>query len=572
MNPKDEAFTNAEEALKKARETSMSADQQMMRDISSTISQNFAETVEPMMVEMKRSLETSTSGLVEAIKGINLDLKAPDVQMPEIKFPEFNIPEPKVIVNFDASQIKVPEVNIPPSVFPSLMNVLLEGIDRQNPLPVLVVDETGKPFYGGGGSSGGGSSKVIQEILDKNGTSLIDSSTPSVPVLRTSATVSFPTSSLAAALVDSSGVQYSGSNPLPTTASLSLPSGQGDAATATRVVVAGNSDMSVVVNSGTLTAVTGVTNSIQTALIDSSGVQYSGSNPLPTTATLSTAQGQGDAATAMRVVIAGNSDASVVVNSGTITTVTAVTNITNSIQTVILDRDSNPFQPFVYGTGDAATAQRVLIAGNSDSSVVVNSGTITTVTTLTSVTNSIQTALIDSSGVQYSGTNPVPVTLANAGTTQNVNVTGQNDSMLTLVSHTTLPTAKADGADTRGLADKYGRPTMRPIQVRDLIATAYVSLTTGTEATFLAAVAGNLYDLVWVMMSNQSTAAVQVDIRPVTAGNILMTFQVPANGTVGIAPPVPLPGGADTGNNWTVDMPDITGTTVNITGLFSREI
>jgi hypothetical protein len=36
-------------------------------------------------------------------------------------------------------------------------------------------------------------------------------------------------------------------------------------------------------NVGTVTTVTGVTNTVATAVIDSSGIQYSGTNPLPTT-------------------------------------------------------------------------------------------------------------------------------------------------------------------------------------------------------------------------------------------------------------------------------------------------
>ena len=83
--------------------------------------------------------------------------------------------------------------------------------------------------------------------------------------------------------------------------------------------------------------------------------------------------------------------------------------------------------------------------------------------------------------------------------------------------------------------------------------------------------AGSYLDLIYVMGANNSDAAVTVDIRAVTAGNVMMTLQIPANGTAGIACPVPLPQD-ETGNNWTADMADITGTSVYLTALFSREI
>jgi len=52
-----------------------------------------------------------------------------------------------------------------------------------------------------------------------------------------------------------------------------------------------------------------------------------------------------------------------------------------------------------------------------------------------------------------------------------------------------------------------------------------------------------------------------------------MSIQVPANGTAGVSIPVPYPQSAsDTGNNWTADIPDITGTTVYLSALFSREV
>lgn len=250
---------------------------------------------------------------------------------------------------------------------------------------------------------------------------------------------------------------------------------------------------------------------------------------------------QGDSASALRVVIAGDVASSVVVNSGTITTVTSVT---NSIAAATIDSSGVQYSgsnPFPY-------------------------------TLVTNATATMNVALTDSGGVQYSGSNPVPVTLVTS-VTQNTNlVGGGNDSIFTYMARTTNPTAVADGADVRPKADKLGRPVMRPIQVRDLIATAYVSVSTGTETTLLTAGAATFLDLIMITATNNSSAATQLDIRNTSAGNIVHTMYLPAStGPIGFTPPVPWPQDA-TGNAWTIDLPDITGTTVYVSALFSKEI
>lgn len=140
-----------------------------------------------------------------------------------------------------------------------------------------------------------------------------------------------------------------------------------------------------------------------------------------------------------------------------------------------------------------------------------------------------------------------------------------------LVARTTNPSAASDATAVLATADDLGRTLTRPVQVRDLIATAYVSVTGGTETTLLAASAGVFHDLIMLVGSNNSDAAVSVDVRAVTAGNIVHTLRIPANGTAGFAPAVPWPQDA-TGNNWTVDGPDESGRTLTFSALFSKEI
>lgn len=252
------------------------------------------------------------------------------------------------------------------------------------------------------------------------------------------------------------------------------------------------------------------------------------------------------------------------------------------------------------------------------------------IATLTGVTNSVAASIVDSSGVQYSGSNPVPTTLISDGaglataakqlvdghnvTVDNtagaaavniqdggntitidgtVAVSGSITSTVVVgsvvadavddgsapvqsggIARTANPTAVASGDVVKASYDDVGRQLTKPIQVRDAVATAYVAASTGTETTLLAAAAGYYHDLIYVLASNNSTVAVGVDIRAVTAGNIQMHLEVPANGVVGVSLPTPMPGMLTdgTGNNWTVDLPDITGTTLYVSALFSKEV
>ena len=73
------------------------------------------------------------------------------------------------------------------------------------------------------------------------------------------------------------------------------------------------------------------------------------------------------------------------------------------------------------------------------------------------------------------------------------------------------------------------------------------------------------------MGTNISDAAVTVDLRSETAANIMASIRIPANGTAGISTPVPLPQNTAAAT-WTADLPDITGTTVTLSTLFSKEV
>jgi hypothetical protein len=199
---------------------------------------------------------------------------------------------------------------------------------------------------------------------------------------------------------------------------------------------------------------------------------------------------------------------------------------------------------------------------------------------VTGITNTVATANVDSTGVQYSGSNPMPTYLVAGSGNSTISVgdlpsgtadTGSAPVKVGGIARTTNPTAEADGDRISFTGDDLGRQVIRPIQVRDLTLTAYVSVTSGTETTLRAAVAGAKLDLIFLKGSNNSDAAVSVDIRAVTGGNIVDTLRIPANGTAGYTLPVPWPQD-ETGNNWTVDGPDETGRTLTFSALFSQEV
>lgn len=573
--------------------------------ILGNLSGDLAASLQPVLADFaknsKLSMEDLRDVLAEAIQ-INM----PEIKMPDIPAPIVNVPAP--IVHVAAPNIPAPVVKVSPTpvTFPNEMS--LKAGNR--PFPVIMMDQAGKPmmFPQSMGASGGKADFfTIKDIQNSTGGSIIDSD----GFLRVTGSFSVTSSatSTIAQLANADGTYYNSDNPLPTTATIALPAGQGDSATATRIIQAGDSVSSVIVNSGTITAVTGITNSIAVALVDSSGVQYSGSNPFDVV--ILGPINQGDEATAVRNVQAGNSIASTNTvqwgasavatglneNTAGVVKVYQVTSAINSINLVTL----NGTAPATGLNETNAGVLRTVLMTDSVASVVVNSGTITTVTTVTGVTNTVNVRL-DSPDGPYSAANPLPTTATlslpagqgDAATATRVVIAGNSDASVvvnsgTLTSVTTLgsitntsaaqltrqanPTAIASDY-VPFAADDMGRSLTRPVQVRDLTITAYASIANGTETTLLAASAGSFHDLVYLILANSSDAAVLVDVRGVTAGNIFTTLAVPANGTVGIslgAMPAPA-SAADTGNNWTIDMPDITGTTVYATGLFSREV
>lgn len=117
------------------------------------------------------------------------------------------------------------------------------------------------------------------------------------------------------------------------------------------------------------------------------------------------------------------------------------------------------------------------------------------------------------------------------------------------------------------------RLPVRNINARGSLLTAYVTEDEIREVTVLAGVAAEYHDLVYLMGANESEAAINLDIRATTGGNIVMSIEIPANGTAGVSIPVPVPQ-ADIDATWTVQnsATDNSNTNYSVSALFNKEV
>lgn len=608
------------------------------------LKKQFGPALEGMGKELQAAVAESLKGLKMPEMPAMPEHKMPEIPAPIVNVPEFNIPTPQVHVR--VPDVHVPAISVPAAVvnFPSAFKALLD-YDRKNPMPVMMVDPKGQPFYSfGGGDSG---PKVIRDIIDVFGISLIDSSTPSQPALRiTGSLASTPAATFYASdAVGSVNVIQS------ITLDVKQVSGSSDSVVVTEIfgttgTNAFNPDnrLKVELPSGASGLTDTELRASAVPVAQVSGVSWSTSasivaiNDIFSTTATSTvvnsdnrvrvelpagSSGLTDTelrATAVPVAqVSGASWSTAVVSVSDIFSTTATSNVVNpdnrikvelpatsvtvssitaSTATVNLDRDGNPqaaWQVYPLATGlnetnsnvlrvaqmtdvttsvnvvspvnqgDAATAIRVIVAGNSDTSTVVNSGTLTAITNTLTV-NQLSGANWSVAVSGITGTTSVVGDIAS-----DVADTESNPVKIGGIARTANPAAVAAGDRVAFSADDLGRQIVRPYQVRDLTLTAYVSIANGTETTLLAASAASLHDLIMITATNNSSAATQLDIRCTTAGNIVNTLYIPAQSTAGWVPALPWPQDA-TGNNWTIDMPDQTGTTVYVSGLFVREV
>lgn len=419
------------------------------KELTNTYGAEISKQLTPLFSEHSKAItDKITDAVLQALKGIKVDV--PETKFPEIPQPVVNVPAPVVNVKAPIINVPAPIVNMPEIKFPEQKpfptEFSLRGITKKTPLYVQTVDMAGNPYFPTSGVSTGGKGDffTMLDILNSIRVVMVDpDGNPYYPTGGSSS------GSTTVSLVNTDGLYYNSGNPFPVTAVVSNIFGS----TGANIV---NPDGRIKVElPATTLAVSGITATIASANVDSTGVQYSGSNPMPT----------------YLVATSGNSTISV---------------------------------------GDLAS--------------------------------------------DAADTGSAPVKIGGIARTAN-------------------PTAVAAGDRVSATFDDLGRQITRPLQVRDLTLTAYATLNTNTETTLLAAVAGSFLDLVWIKFSNTSTGAVTIDVRDSTAGSIVDTWEVPATSVVGIAPALPYPQG-NTGNNWTIDFndSDISNTTIYVSGLFVREI
>lgn len=556
---------------------------------------------------------------------INVPEPRVTVNIPEIKIPKITVPEPKVTVR--VPDVKVPALKWPEKDLQVTGSVHLLGIDVDHPLPVQLRDSKGRPvslpdtqvLVGGGGGRAdhltikGFSQSAFSELTNADGRVKVELPTgslgltdtelraSSVPVAQASGAVwsVYVPDSVYAHQVSGAAWSVSVNDVFRTTAASNLINADDRLRVSVETGGSGLTDTELRASSVPVEQVSGSIWSVNIASGSSSGTEYTetgnDSTPTGTVALGSTGDESGNLF-ALRTH-------SGVVNSGVmrvvhVTDVGLSAAVTNTVTVSATDLDIRD----LVNASDSISAYQVSGAAWS---VSVNDAFRTTVASnLINADDrlrvSVETGgsgLTDSelrasavpvsqvSGASWSveATQVGTWTVALSGSLTSAVVVGPtvadaaDDGNAPVqvggVARTANPTAVAANDVVKSTHDDLGRQLMRPVQVRDLIVTAYVSLTNGTETTLLAATAGSFHDLIYLMGSNNSGAAVTVTIRPVTGGNTVMSLEVPANGTAGVATPVPYPQSAsDTGNNWTADLPDITGTTVALSALFTREV
>lgn len=555
----------------------------------SKIGPDVVDSLKPFLKEIANNSKLNSkqieNAIVSGLNSVELKIEKPDAPIVNVASPEVIVPPIKI------PEINVPVIKIPDIKMPNEMDikgwVSIMGYDRgllSDPLPVQLRDSSGKPvnlFEGLSISTGGGGGKAdyftiagfgqsayadltnadgrLRVSVETGGSGLTDAElrASSVPVEQVSGSIwsTYITGSYSSVLAND---LVSPDNrlkvELPTGASgltdtelraSSVPVEQVSGSIWSVNVAGSLASVGATILNGEGLArdswvISDVTASVKAALIDSSGVQYSGSNPVPATL----------------------------------------------IGTPKIDLDKIAGASVAVSGGTEATSLRVTIANDSTGllSVDDNGGSLTVdgTVTVSSVTSSVAAALVGSSGVQYSGSNPLPTYLVGASNSSTYAVgptvaDGVDDGSAPIqlggIARTANPGAVSGGDVVKASFDDVGRQLTRPVQARDLIKTAYVTEDEIQEVTLLAGVASTYHDLIYIMCANESTAAINLDIRQTTGGTVQMSIEVPANGTAGVSLPVPIPQDhADA--TWTVknSASDNSNTVYSVTALFSKEI
>lgn len=567
-----ETSSKLDSALARKNFQKFDADRKLLID---SVGRDIANMVTPAI---KQGI---AEGMAAAIKNQIINVQPPQVTVPtpkvDVNVPDVNVPTPQVTVQppvVNVPEIKIPKLQWPEGDMPINGWVQLMGVSLENPLPVQLRDEKGKPvnFFEGMTqviNAGGGGGPRVVKISN-------DSGSP-VPI----------TGSLSATLAADTGSGEIGSDTLrmvmATDAVSSVNVYDAFGSTAVDSVFNADNRLRVSVETGGSGLTDAELRASSVPVAQASGAVWSVYVTDSTATGVTILNGEGAYRDTFPI-------------EGTLTGITNDVNIAdggNSITvdgTVTVDTVTNTVGAnIVDSSGEAYTTTNPLPIDDAGGSITVD-GTVT----VDSVTNSVAAALVDSGGVQYSSSNPVPIDDAGGSITVDGTVAVSNaitsviavgdvssDAVDTSsapvkiggIARQANPTAVAAGDRVSATFDDVGRQVMRPLQVRDLLTTAYATPTTGVETTLLTGAASTYHDLVWIMGANQSNAAVTIDIRETTGGTVLATLVIPAESTAGIAPPIPFRQ-ANLAGTWTVQNigTDVSNTSVDITAEFSKEV
>lgn len=475
--------------------------------------QQFMSALGPAIVKMLQpTLDNVANSLQNVGNRITEAVSNMQVNInPEVKIPPIEVPTPEVTVNIPEQKQPKVTVSVPTKALTNEIRAVKKAISEQKPVDKL---DIAIPEY----THGKPMPVMIMDVLGK----------PWEPL---------------------AGASRAVANMLKSEGGLIAGFGEGSQNNALRVVHA--SDFATSVN------ISSFTSTVSAYLIDGDG-NYRGTVPIEAGTSLTTKQLSGAADSVNVTQLGGNTIATNagVTGDGTLRVVHASD---VGVSAKITSSDTSFEVKQVSGSTDSINLR--LIGGNTPAlgTSEVSDGFLRVV----QAADFVQSVKV----VGFTSTASVVGSVAS-----DVADDAEGPIKVGGIARTANPTAVAAGDRVSASFDDLGRQVITPLQVRDLRATAYATLTNGTETTLLAAGgAGVFHDLVMVMAANTSGAAAQVDFRSVTGGNVEFTIEVPSGGTGGVAIPMPWPQG-NANNNWTVDMGDITGTTIYISALFSKEV
>ena len=532
-------------AQRKKEKNQIETDRQ---NLIAAIGKDLSSIIAPVLRELasqgRINRQELASAFRESISDLNINVAAPNVS---VDVPPIKVPAPQVTVN--SPIVNIPPIKVPEAVLnmPEFINAKLSGISTKYPLPVILTNERGEPYSAGSIMSGGGGgvnafkqiTALVRDLVSSTGASLIN-----------------PDGQLRVAVnATGGGTQFA----------------DGDArGTATGTLGMVDDGTSIQSQLGSSYGVQGV------MLTDFDSTIYSVANPFPIR--LSTVASDFNTSVSVSS-FASSIGASILNGDGgaidprdrnwTITETLSVKQVSGAIDSIEIA--SLPF-----------TLDVKQVSGSSSSIEIASQPFTLDIKQVSGSTDSISfvSQTIGMEVKQVSGFNDSVFVTGASGTIMAVgdvssDVADTDTAPIKVggIARTANPTAVTAGDRVSATYDDIGRQVMRPLQVRDLLTTAYATLSTNSETTLLASGAGVFNDLLYIAFANTSAGAVDIDIRDATGAGILATFTAPADSTTGVSLAVPIPQNvaADT---WTVDFntADVSNTTVYVNALFSKEV